>query len=230
MADSGLHHKAVEGSAEDAVVVVAVDEVGVGNGLLRLHAVNDALVQVGGGHLPGLGGKEDVGRVVDLGEMVEGVALLGVGQGVGAAVVGDGEVALLDVNVGGAVLPHGAELHQVAVRADFLDSVHDVDVADDVVVLGEDGVGAVNHGVGGAALLSEVHNVLWLEALEGLLQEVKVADVSNLQVNDLPADLLPALDALVDAGDGGEGVHPKLQVKLAAAEVVHDRDAVAAGR
>lgn len=42
--------------------------------------------------------------------------LFGEGQGVGAALVVDGNEALLDVNVGGAVLAHGAQLHQVALR------------------------------------------------------------------------------------------------------------------
>ena len=46
--------------------------------------------------------------------------LLGVGQRVGAAVVRDGDVALLDVDVGRAVLAHRAQLHQVALRRKLL--------------------------------------------------------------------------------------------------------------
>ena len=46
----------------------------------------------------------------------DGPHLLGVWKGVSAAVVGDGEEALLDVNVGGPILAHGAQLDQVAVR------------------------------------------------------------------------------------------------------------------
>lgn len=46
--------------------------------------------------------------------------LLGVGEGVSAAIVGDGDVALLDVNVGCPVLSHRAQLHQVAVRLELL--------------------------------------------------------------------------------------------------------------
>lgn len=55
-----------------------------------------------------------------LGQVIEGAGLLGVGQGVGAAVVGDGDVALLNVNVGGAILAHGAQLDQVAVWLEVL--------------------------------------------------------------------------------------------------------------
>jgi len=52
--------------------------------------------------------EEHVGAVVNLGEVVPAAPLLGVGQRVGAALVGDGEVALLDVDVGSAVLAHRA--------------------------------------------------------------------------------------------------------------------------
>ena len=40
--------------------------------------------------------------------------LLGERQGVGSALVVDGDEALLNVNVGGAVLSHCPQLHQVA--------------------------------------------------------------------------------------------------------------------
>ncbi len=46
--------------------------------------------------------------------------LLGVGEGVGAAVVGNGDVALLNVNVGRAILAHRPQLHQVAVWLELL--------------------------------------------------------------------------------------------------------------
>ena len=38
------------------------------------------------------------------------------GQGVGASLVVDGDEALLDVNVGGTILAHGAQLDKVALR------------------------------------------------------------------------------------------------------------------
>ena len=73
----------------------------------------------------------------------------------------------------------------------YLDGKEDVGGADDVVVLREDGPGAVDHGVGRRALLPEVHHRIGLEALERLREEVKVADVPNLQLDVLPADLPP---------------------------------------
>jgi len=49
-----------------------------------------------------------------------GTRLLGVRQQVAAPVVVDGDEALLNVDVGGAVLAHGAQLDQVAVGAQLL--------------------------------------------------------------------------------------------------------------
>ena len=48
-----------------------------------------------------------------LGEVVEGPSLFGVRQGVGASVVLDGDVTLLDVDVGGAVLARGVATRDV---------------------------------------------------------------------------------------------------------------------
>mmetsp|Transcript_12276 Transcript_12276/g.26479 ORF Transcript_12276/g.26479 Transcript_12276/m.26479 type:complete len:333 (-) Transcript_12276:430-1428(-) len=205
-----LHHKAVESCSEDAVIVVAVDEEGVGHGLLSAHTIHHTLVQVSGRHLPGLGGKVDVVGVVDLGQVVEAASLLGVGQGVGASVVCDGDEALLDVDVGGAVLAHGAELHEVAVGLDLLDGKQHVDSSHNVVGLGVHGPLAVDHGVGGGALLPEVHHGIGAEVAEGLAKELPVADVTDLQLDVLARHLLPLPDAVVDAGDGGQGVQTQL--------------------
>jgi len=52
--------------------------------------------------------------------MVEGAPLLRVRQRVSAAVVVNGDVALFDINVWGAILSHCAQLHKVAVWAEIL--------------------------------------------------------------------------------------------------------------
>lgn len=64
-------------------------------------------------------------RTTYLGQVIPGGGLLGVGQGVSAAVVCDGDVPFFDVDVGGAVLTHGAELDQVALRSIILKSQAD---------------------------------------------------------------------------------------------------------
>ena len=57
----------------------------------------------------------DVVAVVHLGQVVEGARLLRVRQHVGAALVGDLDEALFDVDVGRPVLAHRPELDEVDV-------------------------------------------------------------------------------------------------------------------
>ena len=131
-------------------------------------------------------------------------------------------MCLLDVDVGGAVLAHRAELDEVALGRVLLDGVHRVDAAHDVVGLREHRAGAVHHGVGRRALLPEVHRAGGLERLEGGAEELVVADVAHEELDLVAGDLLPLAHALVDAPDGREGVEPELVVEGATAEVVHD--------
>ena len=110
------------------------------------------LVEVRRRQPPRAGRKVDVGRVVHLAQVVEGARLFRVGQRVGAPVVRDGEKPFLDVDVGRAVLAHGAQFDEVGGGGEFLDGEQDVERADHVVVLRVDGARAVDHGVGGGAL------------------------------------------------------------------------------
>lgn len=75
-----MNDEAVEGGAEDAIVVISVDEARVRHCLFGFNSVHDPLVEVCGGYVPRLGAEEHVVAVVDLGEMVERPALLRVWQ------------------------------------------------------------------------------------------------------------------------------------------------------
>ena len=228
VAHGGLDREAVERGAEDGVVVEPVYEPLVHHGLRGGDSVDDTLVEVGGAHLPRLGAHEHVSGVVTLGEVVEGVALLGVREGVGAAVVLDCDVSLLDVDVRGAVFAHGAELDEVALGGELLDGVAHVDGAHDVVGLGEHRAGAVHHRVRRRALLSEVNARGGIKSGERGGEELVVADVAHEELDALAGDFLPGADALVDALDRGEGVESELIVEGAAAHVVDDGNLVPA--
>ena len=76
----------------------------------------------------------------------------------------------------------GAKAYLNSVAA-YLDSKHDIDGSNDIVLLGIDSPCSVDHGVWGTPLLSKVHDCIWLEAGENVFQELPVADVSNLQVD-----------------------------------------------
>ena len=99
VADDGLHAEAVERGPEDLVVVEARREARVERRLVGLDAVHDALVEVGRAEAPDPAGEVDVVAVVDLRQVVERARRLGVEERVLPAVVVDGQVALLDVDV-----------------------------------------------------------------------------------------------------------------------------------
>src|ERR671913_30857 len=143
-------------------------------GLRRDGPVDDALVQVRGPETPDLAGEVDVVGVVDLAEVVPASWLLREGQEVLAAIVLYLDVALFDVYVGLAVLAHRTELHQVAVWHILVYGEEHVQVADNVVVLGVDGMAPVDHGVGSGPLLGEVHYGLGLVALYDVGDEFPV--------------------------------------------------------
>ena len=136
VADHRLQAEAVEHGAEDLVVVEAGDQALVAGGLLGLDPVDDALVEVGRAQAPGAAGEVDVGRVVDLRAVVQRGRQLRERQRVLAPLVLDLDVALLDVDVGLAVLAHRPELDQVALGDVVADREEQVEVADHVARTG----------------------------------------------------------------------------------------------
>ena len=184
VADHRLQAEAVEHGAEDLVVVEAGDQALVAGGLLGLDPVDDALVEVGGAQAPGAAGEVDVGRVVDLGAVVERAGQLRERQGVLAPLVLDLDVALLDVDVGLAVLPHRPQLDQVAVGDVVADREEQVEGADHVGVLGLDRALARDHRVGRRGLLAVVDDRLGAGLGDHLVEEVAVLDRA-----DVAADL-----------------------------------------
>src|SRR5215216_6400623 len=227
VADGRLHTEAVEDRSEDLLVIEAVYEAPVALGLLRDGPVDDALVQVRGPQAPDLAGEVDVVGVVDVAEVVPASWLLRERQKILAPVVLDLDVALFDVYVGLAVLTHRAELHQVAVGHVLAYGIEHVQVADNVVVLGVDGMAPVDHGVGCRPLLGEVHDGLWLVAPDNLGEELPVKQVAELEAYGLRAHLAPRPDPLLYLRDGGQARSAELVVNGPPDAVVDDDDLVA---
>src|SRR5487761_1815889 len=198
LADSGLDAVAVEHGAPNAVVVEARGELGVEGGLGGGDAVDHALVEVGGTEVPDPAGEIEVVAVVDLGEVVDGPRLLGVEHAVVAAVVLDVDEPLLDVDVGGPVLAHGAQLDDVAVGGQVADGEEQVEGADHVVDLGLDGTAAADHRVGGGALLGEVDHRIRLGDADEHLHRRSVTEVK----------LMPAPAAPQASGTSQPGLRP----------------------
>ena len=120
--------------------------------------------------------------VVHFREVIEGAGLLGVREHVLAAVVLDGDVALFDIDVRRAVFAHGAEFDQMAIGLIFAESEEQIERADDIVDLGEDGVLAVDHRVGSRALLGKMNDRLGLEFLDHGGEEFVVGHIARRMI------------------------------------------------
>ena len=108
------------------------------HGLVGLDPVHDALVEVGRAQAPDPRGEVDVVGVVDLGEVVDRARQLRIRERVLAALVLDLDEALLDVDVGLAVLAHRPELDEVGVGDVVAHREEQFEVADHVRLLGFD--------------------------------------------------------------------------------------------
>ena len=117
----------------------------------------------------------DVGGIVHLGCVVPRAGKLGEGQPVLAAVVGDGEEAFLDVDIGRSILAHGAQLDEVRLRCVIAQGKEQVEGADHIVDLGHGGVGEVDHGERCAPLFREMDQGVGLGLLHQLGDGASIA-------------------------------------------------------
>ena len=136
----------------------------------------------------------DVRRVVDLRTVVERRGQLRKRQCVLAAVVLDLDEALLDIDVGRAVLAHRPELHQVAVRNVFAHREQEVERADDVDDLRLRRAFEVDHRKRRRGLLGVVDDGLRLEVGDYCVEERRVGDVADVRRNLLASDLVPSCE------------------------------------
>src|SRR5918999_2765935 len=110
----------------------------------------------------------------------------------------------------------------MAVRRVLVYGEEHVQVADDVVVLGVDGMTPVDHRVGRRPLLGEVHDGLGLVALHDLGDELPVQEVAELEPDGLPANLAPRPDPVLYLRDRGQARGAELVVDGPPDAVVHD--------
>ena len=132
----------------------------------------------------------------------------------------DLDEALLDVDVGAAVLTHRAELDEVAVDVVLDDGEDDVEVVLDVVELGEDRVAAIGHRVRRRGDLAVVDDGLGPEVAEEPVHQVVVTQVERVDVDRLARHLAPGVRALREVQDRGDAVAARLADHLATQVVV----------
>ena len=164
MSDGRLHAEAIQHRAENFVVVEAIDQRFVQRHFIGHGSVNHALIQIGGAQSPDLAGEHDVVAVVHFGKVIKRAGLLGIRNGVSAAIVLDGDVAFFDIDIGRAVFAHGAELDQVAIGLKLAQCEEQIQRAHDVVHLREHRMFAVDHGIGSGALFGEMDDGFRLES------------------------------------------------------------------
>jgi hypothetical protein len=103
--------------------------------------------------------------------VVPAAGLAGERDAVRAPAVLDLEESFRDVEVRSSVLPHGPQLHEMAVGVEVADGELEIEGVDDVVRLHPHGVLAVDHRVGSRRALAEMDDRLGLEVLEDLLDQ-----------------------------------------------------------
>src|SRR5712692_4570436 len=227
LADGCLHAEAIENRAENVVVIEAIDERFIQRSFVRHRSVYDTLIEVRGANAPDLAGEHHVVAVVHLREVIKGSGLLREGDYVLAAVVFDGDVAFFDVEVGRAVLAHSPQFDEVAIREEFADGEKDVQCADDVIDLGEDGVFAVNHRVRSRALFREMNHCFRFEGLERGSEKVVIGNVTDEQLDGLAGQVLPDPNAIRQRTNRSQRGRAKLVVPKAPQKVVDDGDRMA---
>src|ERR687884_800819 len=114
----------------------------------------------------------------------------------------------------------------MAIGHELVDREQHVEGADDVVVLGVDGVATVDHGVWSRPLLGEVNYGLGLVASYDLGEELPIQQIAVLQAYGLSTNLLPDLYPVFRVGYRREARRPELVVYGPPHEVVHDDDLV----
>src|SRR5208282_5036697 len=135
--------------------------------------------------------------VVDFREMVERAGLLGEGKPVFSSLVFDFEEPLLDVNVRSPVLAQGAEFHEMAFRSNTLHGPKNVESANNVVNLREDGTLVVHHRVGGRWLFAIMDDGVGFEGLQRLVNKIILTEIAGESLDFLAGDFLPRADPLV---------------------------------
>ena len=222
-----LDTEAIQDGPEDVVIVKGGAQIRMQLGLVGRDAVDDALVQICRPLPPVATAELDVVRVMDFREVIKAEGLLREGQSVAAPVVFDLEVAFFDIDVRRTVLSHRAQLHEMGFGALALNAKQEIQGADDVVMLGVDGVGAPLHRVGRRGLLGIVDDCVRLGIPQDTIGEAMIQQVADPKLHVEPGHLLPEPDPTLQGGDREQRLDAFLQLDLSLREVVDDRHIVA---
>jgi hypothetical protein len=116
----------------------------------------------------------------------------------------------------------------VALGDVLFDRVDDVEGADDVVGLGEDGMAAVDHREGRAALFAVMDDRVGLEVAHDAADERVVGQIADRNLNRLAAGFAPRGDAVLQRANRDEAFGAAFEVPKTPAEIIDDANFVAA--
>ena len=112
----------------------------------------------------------------------------------------------------------------MAIRLELAQSVQEIQRANHVVHLREDGVLAVDHRVRGGALFGKVYDRLRPKSRDGGGEKIVIRHIAYEKLNLLPGELLPNPKAIGQSANRRQGLHAEFVVPLAADEVIDNRD------
>ena len=96
-----------------------------------------------------------------------------------------------DIDVRGAILSHCSQLDQMGFGCVALHCKDNVQVANDIVVLGVNGGCSALHRIGCRWLFAIVNHCVGLELLEHVVNEPVVAQISNMEFDRVTRDVSP---------------------------------------
>ena len=202
MTDDSLAAEAVDGGAEALVEIEAAAQARVIPHLGDMRAEDDALHDICRPDAPDLRSEMSIVRVMHFALVIPTARLPRERQAVHPPAELDIKEALGDGDIGRAVFAHGADLNEVRFGHDFFDGPEQVEIVDDIVLLGPDAVCLVDHRVGRRGHLAQVHDGIGLEVGEAGFDEVVVGEVANAEIQLDAEGVMEGAQALFARGDG----------------------------
>ena len=145
----GLNHKTIEDSSKNCVIVKTGGQVRVYASFIGVDAVNHTLIEVGHPHSPDTTGEFQVGRIVHLRQMIEGVRFFGIQYPVPTAFMLEFQPPFFYIDIRCPVFSHGAEFYNMSFRVGVLDGEHQIEGTEHIIPLCVQALITVYHGKGG---------------------------------------------------------------------------------
>ena len=141
----------------------------------------------------------------------------------------DVEPAFFDVDIGRAVLAHGAQLDDMAIGRVLHDRPDQVHGRIEIVVEREAGLTVANHGVGRRRLFRIVNHRIRPEIQEDPFQRAVVGHIADFHADLMAAQRVEGCHPIVQIRRGNEGFRLGLLRNCAAQVVVDDIDVMTFG-